>query len=64
MYEGISRQAGTCDMVKYIIHIFIIIVFSGCLICKCSGKFKELNDMHFIVDMTWERIVLKIYLIL
>ena len=59
MYEGISRQTGTCDMVKYIIHIFILIIFSGCLICKSSGKLKELNDMHFIVDMTLEIIVLK-----
>ena len=46
-------------MVKYIIHIFIII-FSGCLTCKCSGKFKELNDMYFILDMAREIIVLKI----
>ena len=24
------------DMVKYIIHIFIVIIFLGCLICKCA----------------------------
>ena len=60
MYEGISRQTGTCDMVKYIIHIFIIIILLGCLICKCAGKFKELNDMYFILDMAWEIIVLRI----
>ena len=47
MYEGISRQTGTCDMVKYIIHIFAIVIFLGCLICKCAGKFKELNDIVF-----------------
>ena len=41
-------------------HIFIVIIFSGCLICTCSGKFKEVNDMYFILDMTWEMIVLKI----
>ena len=47
-----SRQTGTCDMVKYIIHIFIIIIFSGCLICKCvilginmgNNSFKDLRD--------------------
>ena len=60
MYEGISRQTGTCDMVKYIIHIFGIVIFLGSLICKCAGKFKELNDMYFILDMTWEMIVLRI----
>ena len=60
MYEGISRQTGTCDMVKYLINIFIIIIFLGCLICKCVGKFKELNDMYFILDMAWEMIVLGI----
>ena len=60
MYEGISRQTGTCDIYFTIIHIFIIIIFSGCLICKCSGKFKEVNDMYFILDMAWEIIVLKI----
>ena len=32
-------------MVKYIIHIFSIVIFLGCLICKCVGKFKELNDV-------------------
>ena len=47
-------------MVKYIIHIFSIVIFLGCLICKCAGKFKELNDMYFIVDMAWEMIVLRI----
>ena len=60
VYEEISRQTGTCDMIKYIVHIFIIIVFSGCLICTCSGKFKELNDMYFILDMACEIIVLRI----
>ena len=58
MYEAISRQTGTCD--KYNIHIFIIFIFSGCQICKCSGKFKEVNDMNFILDMAWEIRVLKI----
>ena len=60
MYEGISRRTGTCDMVKYIIHIFGIVIFLGCLICTCAGKFKELNDMYFILDMAWEVIVLRI----
>ena len=46
------------DMVKYIIHFFIVIIFSGCLICKGSGKFKELNDMYFIVDMAWDTFLL------
>ena len=50
VYEGISRQTGNCDIVNYIINIFIIIIFSGCLICMYSGKFKELNGIYCTVD--------------
>ena len=43
-----------------IYNSYLYYYFLGCLICKCAGKFKELNDMHFILDMAWEMIVLRI----